>query len=62
MPNILPKAEKYNPWMDRSNLYRSSSRDITGTESSNMSIISALDYDEHDEKVFKPLSSNIAAN
>lgn len=63
MPNILPKSEKPN-WNKQSNLYRSPSRDLTSNDSANnfCPIMSVLDYDEYDEKVFKAQSHVFAAN
>ncbi|XP_074596917.1 GATOR complex protein Iml1 isoform X2 [Brevipalpus obovatus] len=64
MPNILPKNEK-SSWQigTRSGLYRSPSRDLNGTEnSSSINIMSALDYDEYDDNIFKASSNNFAAN
>ncbi|XP_015788875.1 GATOR complex protein DEPDC5 isoform X2 [Tetranychus urticae] len=57
MPNILPKSEKPN-WNNKPNLYRSPSRDLTSNDSANnfCPIMSVLDYDQYDEKVFKAQS------
>lgn len=62
LPNVLPQHKPAKIQSTRNALYRSPSRESTGSANACRNIPALVDYDEYDAQVFKiPTTSNVAA-
>jgi len=62
LPNIKKPKKDQSSWANKSSLYERKLNENNNNSASICSSISLIDYDEHDENIFKPPSTNLAAN